>query len=92
MMAGLSLVGIEIDSKRTARQGMGVLSGDESVGRVTSGCMSPTLNKSIAMAYVDSSVSEPGSKVAIDAGRTQLEGTIVSLPFYKAPKPAPKTS
>jgi aminomethyltransferase len=89
---GLSLVGIEIESKRTARQGMNVLSGDESVGRVTSGCMSPTLGKSIAMAYVDSSQCEPGTKVSIDAGRTQLEGTIVPLPFYKAPKPAPKAN
>jgi glycine cleavage system aminomethyltransferase T len=54
--------------------------------------MSPTLGKSIAMAYVDSSQCEPGTKVSIDAGRTQLEGTIVPLPFYKAPKPAPKAN
>ena len=84
----ISLVGIEIDSKRTARQDMPVLVNGEQVGKVTSGCMAPTLEKSIAMAYINKANAEPGTKISIDAGRTQLEGTIVPLPFYKAPKPS----
>jgi len=88
----ITLVGIEIDSKRTARQDMPILVDGNPIGKVTSGCMAPTIGKSIAMAYINKDHSEVGTKIAIDAGRTQLQGTIVPLPFYKAPKPAPKSS
>lgn len=80
------LVGIELSGKRTARQGMPILINNEPSGTVTSGCLSPTLDRSIAMGFVAAAHSEPGTAVVVDAGRTQLEGTIVALPFYKAPK------
>ncbi len=80
------LVGIVLDAKRTARQDMPVLIDGQPAGKVTSGCMSPTLEKSIAMAYVDAGKGEVGAKVQIDAGRHQLDGEIVALPFYKAPE------
>ena len=86
----VTLVGIELDTKRTARQDMPILVDGNPVGTVTSGCMAPTVGKSIAMAYVNKDQSAVGTKISIDAGRAQLEGTIVPLPFYKAPKPAPK--
>jgi glycine cleavage system T protein (aminomethyltransferase) len=79
------LVGIILDSKRTARQGMDILIDGNKTGIVTSGCASPTLNQSIAMGFVAASNSEVGTKLTIDAGRTQIEGTIVALPFYKKP-------
>lgn len=82
----VKLVGIEIDSKRTARQGMSVLINGQESGKVTSGCMSPTLGKSIAMAYVNVEDATDASEVSVDAGRTQLAGKIVPLPFYKAPR------
>lgn len=80
------LVGIAMDGKRTARQGMAVQAGGKPVGTVTSGCLSPTLGYAIAMAFVDTGSSEPGTAVAVDSGRGMLEGKIVKLPFYKAPK------
>jgi len=80
------LVGIEIDGKRTARQGMPILVNGEPAGVVTSGCLSPTLGKSIAMGYVAAGHAEVGTGVSIDAGRSHLEGTTVAMPFYKAPK------
>lgn len=80
------LVGIVLDGKRTARQDMPILIDGESCGFVTSGCMSPTLEKSIAMGYVDADKNETGTRVQIDAGRNMLDGEIVPLPFYKAPK------
>ena len=80
------LVGLDIDSKRTARQGMAILSDGQPVGAVSSGCLSPTLEKSIAMGFVPSAKAEVGTKFAIDAGRAQLDATVVELPFYKRPK------
>jgi len=84
---GYTLVGLKIDSKRTARQGMRVLSGDEETGTVTSGCLSPTLGESIAMAFVNDGASETGTTLSIDTGKARLDATVVDLPFYKAPKP-----
>ncbi|MEZ6243457.1 MAG: glycine cleavage system aminomethyltransferase GcvT [Phycisphaerales bacterium] len=80
------LVGIEVEGKRTPRQGMVVKSGDDVIGEVSSGCASPTLEKPIAMAFVAGGKSEVGSSVQIDAERAVLEGKIVALPFYKAGK------
>ena len=56
------LVGIELIEKGIARKGYSIL--DEKgnrVGRITSGTMSPTLKKPIAMGYVHSSITVDGS-------------------------------
>jgi len=82
----LRLVGLEIDSPRTARQGMPVLQNGKEVGLVTSGCKSPTLNKSIAMAYVDASLAASGTALVVKSGSNDLAAKVVPLPFYKAPK------
>lgn len=79
------LSGIAIDGKRTARQGMAVQANGRAIGTVTSGCLSPTLGHGIAMAILDAD-TETGAAVAIDSGRGMLDGKIVPLPFYKAPK------
>jgi aminomethyltransferase len=76
------LVGLSLEGRRTARQDMSVRRGDATIGVVTSGCLSPTLDRSIAMAYVDAEAAEPGGAVHVDAGRATLEGEIVKLPFY----------
>ncbi|MGQ0627561.1 MAG: glycine cleavage system aminomethyltransferase GcvT [Phycisphaerales bacterium] len=82
------LVGIALEGKRSARQGMQVQIAGKPAGEVTSGCPSPTLGYPIAMAYVDAASTTEGTTIAIDTGRGMLDGRIVKLPFYKAPKPA----
>lgn len=70
------LVGLELAEKRIARQGAPVKLGDRTVGEVTSGTLSPTLGKSIAMAYVDSEVAagdlSPGGSLP---GGSSTEGS-----------------
>ncbi|MDQ7012607.1 MAG: glycine cleavage system aminomethyltransferase GcvT [Planctomycetota bacterium] len=86
------IVGLALEGRRTPRPGHAVLAsgaGGEPIGRVTSGCLSPTLGHPIAMALVDSAHAEVGTTLAVDAGRTQLEAEVVKLPFYKAAKPKP---
>ena len=80
------LVGIEIDGRRAARQGNNVLVGDKAIGVVTSGCLSPTLGKSIAMAFVDRDLTAAGTALQVDTGRDRLDGKTVPMPFYKAAK------
>lgn len=82
------LVGIAIEGKRTARQGMPIKAGGREVGVVTSGCLSPTLGHAIAMGFVETSLTEPGTVLSVDTGRGELSGKVVKLPFYKAPKPS----
>src|SRR5439155_27064137 len=53
-------VGLQLEGKRAAREGATVLSDGRPVGRVTSGTFAPTLQKSIAMAYVDPACADVG--------------------------------
>lgn len=80
------IVGLKLEGRRTPRADMPVLKGDTIVGRVTSGCSSPTLGYPIAMALIDREHTEPGTALSVDTGRARIEGEIVPLPFYKAPK------
>lgn len=82
------LVGLLIDGPRTARHGMTVTADGQPVGVVTSGCRSPTLDRSIAMALLNTSHTEIGTRLAIETGKATLEAEVVPLPFYKAPKPS----
>lgn len=76
-------VGIELAGKRIAREGAGLLKEGKSIGRVTSGTFSPTLEKSIAMGYVTAAHAEPGTAIDVDIrGRTE-PATVVPLPFYR---------
>lgn len=85
------LVGLELEGKRIARQGTRIVKeldaqvADDAteVGEVTSGTMSPTLNKSIAMAYVRSDLAQVGKQLAIDMRGEANLCKIVPLPFYK---------
>lgn len=76
------LVGLEITGPRIARQGMAVTKQKVALGEVTSGTFSPTLNKSIAMAYVDSAHSAVGTELEVDLRGTATPAKIVPLPFY----------
>jgi len=80
------LVGLKLEGKRTARQGMIVQGGGGRVGTVTSGCIGPTVGYPLAMAFVDVAKSEAGTALQIDTGRGVIEGQIVKIPFYKAGK------
>jgi len=80
------LVGLELEGKRIARQGTPVKRDETTIGEVTSGTLSPTLGKSIAMAYVDASHASEGTQLTVDLKGTPNPAKIVKLPFYKRPK------
>jgi len=81
----MRLVGLELEGKRIARQGTPVVANGSPVGEVTSGTLSPTLQKSIAMAYIDIDRATEGSEVAVDLKGTIIPAKVVKLPFYKRP-------
>ncbi len=76
------LVGLAIEGRRSPRQGMQVLSGGQVVGEVTSGCISPSLDRAIAMAYVKSSLAAEGTALELDlAGKGTTPAVVAKLPF-----------
>jgi len=78
-----SLVGINIDGRRTARNGDTVMTDGKTVGTVTSGCFSPTQGHAIALAYIDKESSGIDTAVSIISGKNTLSGKITAAPFYK---------
>ena len=82
----LQRVGLEVQGKRIAREGSGVVRDNLPIGRVTSGTFSPTLNKAIAMAYVDPSIQTAGTTVQVDIRGSLEPATVVALPFYRRTK------
>ena len=77
-------VGLILDGRRAARQGANLLDSDSRVvGQVTSGSFSPTLDKPIAMAYLDPAVAVVNATLDIDIRGTSVSATIIPLPFYK---------
>lgn len=79
------VVGLELEGKRIARQHYKIKHNGEVVGEITSGTMSPTLNKSIAMGLLDVECSEPNTDLTVDLGRKENAARVVPLPFYKRP-------
>lgn len=76
------LVALVGDSRRAARPGYAVMSGDVEVGVVTSGAPSPTLAVPIAMAMVHPSVSALGTALEIDVRGRRENMAVSALPFY----------
>jgi len=78
------LVGLEVIDKGIARKDYPIVDaqGNE-IGIVTSGTMSPSLNKAIAMAYVSKELSKVGSEVYIQVRKKQIKAVVVALPFLK---------
>lgn len=80
------LVGLEVEGKRRVGQNDQIKSQDRSVGVVTSGCLSPTLEKVIAMGFVEKDLATPGTALTIDNGKNQFQAKVVQMPFYKLAK------
>lgn len=77
------LVGLVSEGKRAGRAGYAVLHGDDVVGEITSGALSPTLGHPVALAYVSPASAEPGTTLTIDVRGTRIPATVTALPFYR---------
>ena len=74
-------VGLDIEGRLPAREGALVYSGDSQVGRVTSGGFSPTLQRPIAMAYLDTAFAAAGTEVEVEVRNKRLSAKVASMPF-----------
>lgn len=78
------LVGFELDDRGIPRHGYDIVDSEgKTIGRVTSGTMSPSLGKGIGLGYVPTILAQPGSKINIQVRKKAIPATVVKLPFYK---------
>ena len=78
-------VGFEMLDRGIARNGYTILNeNDEDIGFVTSGTMSPSLQKSIGMGYVNSEYAKRDTEIYIQIRNKKLKAQVVKLPFYKS--------
>ena len=77
------LVGIQVLDKGIARKGYPVLYNSETVGIVTSGTWSPTLQKPIALAYVPSEIAKVNTQIEVEIRGKKHPAIIVKRPFYR---------
>jgi aminomethyltransferase len=67
------------------RSGCAILQGGGQVGRVTSGGYSPTLEASIAMGYLPTSLAAEGTGVEVEVRGKLVAARVVPRPFYRRP-------
>ena len=74
-------MGLLLEGRQAAREGAQVFAGEQQVCRVTSGGFSPSLERPIAMAYIDAALTAPGTALEIDMRGKRLPATVTPLPF-----------
>ncbi|SHN06033.1 glycine cleavage system aminomethyltransferase GcvT [Polaribacter sp. KT 15] len=78
------LVAFELNERGIPRQGYDIVDVEGNViGNVTSGTMSPSLNKGIGLGYVPTNIAKSGTRINIQIRKKIIPATIVKLPFYK---------
>jgi len=76
------LVGIEMLEKGIPRHNYDILDKEgNTVGKITSGTQVPTLNKAIAMGYVDSGYSKIDTPIFIKVRDKAIAAKVVKMPF-----------
>jgi len=75
------LVGVRMEDRGIPRHGCAVASGGTTIGRVTSGTMSPSLRVGIALAFVNREHAAPQTPVEVDIRGTPHPARVVPLPF-----------
>ncbi|MCL5991235.1 MAG: glycine cleavage system aminomethyltransferase GcvT [Bacteroidetes bacterium] len=76
------LVGFIVEvEKFIPRHHYKIFGNGKEIGHVTSGNISPVLNKPIGMGYVATELSAPGSKIEIEARGKTFPAVVVKLPF-----------
>jgi len=76
------LVGFEMIDRGIPRQHYTIKDAEgNTIGEVTSGTQSPSLNKAIGLGYVDAAFSKPGAEIYIEIREKALKATVCKIPF-----------
>ena len=75
------LVGVRLTDRGVPRSHYKVLHEGDTVGEVTSGTFSPSLNTGVALCKVRTELSKPGTQLDIAVRNSSMAGEVVPLPF-----------
>jgi aminomethyltransferase len=85
-------VGLFVDGRQPVREGAVVVDATgATIGNVTSGGFSPTLQRPIAMAYVPMELTQSGTAITVEQRGKKIACTVADMPFvphhyYRKPK------
>lgn len=82
------LVAFELLEKAVPRHDMKLFVQDTPIGTVTSGNLSPILQKGIGLGYVESAYAEAGTPFDVEIRGRRAPARVATLPFYRKPKPS----
>jgi aminomethyltransferase len=75
-------VGFNVEGRQPVREGALVLDNEgEQVGRITSGTFSPSLQRPIAMGYVATALSAPGTRLTLEQRGKLFQAEVTPMPF-----------
>jgi len=78
------LVAFQLDERGIPRHGYDIVDvNGNCIGNVTSGTMSPCLQKGIGMGYVPTAFAKSGTQIYIQVRKKAIPATVVKLPFFK---------
>ena len=81
------LVGLKLETRAIARHGYPIVNpAGDSIGVITSGTWSPSLEQAIALGYVPAALAKPGTPLAVDIRGRQVPAQVVRRPFYRRPQ------
>ncbi|KAF8927802.1 hypothetical protein BGZ47_001951, partial [Haplosporangium gracile] len=67
-----------------AREGAAIYANGELVGKVTSGCPSPSTKKNVAMGYVKNGVHKSGTELEVEVRGRKQKAVVTKMPFVPA--------
>ncbi|RQG90074.1 glycine cleavage system aminomethyltransferase GcvT [Natrarchaeobius halalkaliphilus] len=82
-----TLVGLRVEGRSIARTGYPIEVDGNEIGHVTSGTLSPTFERPIALGYVDSSYADEGTSVDVEVRNRTVEATIIDQRFLESLEP-----
>ncbi|MCY4647420.1 MAG: glycine cleavage system aminomethyltransferase GcvT [Gammaproteobacteria bacterium] len=77
------LVGLRLVERGFPRPGYEIVAQGEVAGILTSGTVSPSLGEGIAMGYLPTPLTAPGTQVAVRIRRMDIPAVVARPPFYR---------
>lgn len=84
--SGRTRVGLKVVGRGIIREHQDIIADGRVVGHTTSGTHSPFLGYPVAMALLEKTYADLGTKLSVDVRGRKVEAEVIALPFYKKNK------
>ncbi|MEX2535810.1 MAG: glycine cleavage system aminomethyltransferase GcvT [Trueperaceae bacterium] len=77
------LVGLKLNQRGVARHGYRLYQGQQEIGEISSGTISPVTREGIAMGWLERQFATPGQAISVEIRGQKVPATVVELPFIE---------